>query len=115
MRAPGLHELPHCAIACKPRALTRRIGGVFKHALGLALALAIACVFAGATAHAQGTKADYERADGLQKLFANKVFKTTLKANWFANNTKFWYRNDLAGDAREFILVDEPARRAGIR
>jgi dienelactone hydrolase len=34
------------------------------------------------------------------------VYKSQLTANWFANNTKFWYRNDLAGEAREFILVD---------
>jgi dipeptidyl-peptidase-4 len=59
-----------------------------------------------ATAFAQGTQADYERAAGLQKRFANRVFKTTLQPNWFANGTKFWYRNDLAADAREFILVD---------
>ena len=61
----------------------------------------------------QGTKADYERAGGLQKLFGNKVFKATLKANWFSNDTKFWYRNDLAGDAREFILVDAVAGTRG--
>jgi dipeptidyl aminopeptidase/acylaminoacyl peptidase len=34
------------------------------------------------------------------------VYKSQVTANWFANNTKFWYRNDLAGEAREFILVD---------
>lgn len=80
-----------------------------RHCLSLGLVLFIICSFATATGHAQGTKVDYERADGLQKKFANKVFKTTLKANWFANNTKFWYRNDLADEAREFILVDAVA------
>lgn len=34
------------------------------------------------------------------------VYKTTIKPHWFAENEKFWYRNDLAGGAREFILVD---------
>src|SRR5437879_5418381 len=77
--------------------------------LNFALVLGILCGFAAVTAHAQGTKADYERAESLPKLFGNKVFKTTLKASWFANNTKFWHRNDLAGDAREFILVDAVA------
>ena len=57
-------------------------------------------------ATAQGTKADYERAEGLQKQFANKVRKASIKPHWFANDTRFWYRNDLADDAREFILVD---------
>ncbi len=31
------------------------------------------------------------------------VFKGHITPNWFSNNTKFWYRNDLPGGAREFI------------
>jgi len=73
------------------------------------LTLTSTVALTGVTAQAQGTKADYERADALPTLFANKVYKTTLKANWFANNTKFWYRNNLSGGAREFILVDAVA------
>lgn len=73
------------------------------------IALVFAIALAAAPVFAQGTKADYQRADGLQRLFANKVFKTTLQANWFANDTKFWYRNDLAEGAREFVLVDAVA------
>lgn len=34
------------------------------------------------------------------------MYKSQVNANWFADNTKFWYRNELAGGAREFILVD---------
>ena len=34
------------------------------------------------------------------------VYKSKIQPNWFANNTRFWYRNDLHGGAREFILVD---------
>ncbi len=34
------------------------------------------------------------------------MYKSQVNANWFANNTKFWYRNDLSGGAKEFILVD---------
>ncbi len=34
------------------------------------------------------------------------VYKTTVRPHWFAENKQFWYRNDLAGGAREFILVD---------
>ena len=42
-----------------------------------------------------------------------QVYKTTLRPHWFAENTQFWYRNDLAGGAREFILVEtEQGRRA---
>jgi dipeptidyl aminopeptidase/acylaminoacyl peptidase len=41
-----------------------------------------------------------------------KVYKDRITAHWFANNARFWYRNDLAGGAREFILVDA---EAGVR
>ena len=34
------------------------------------------------------------------------VYKTRITPHWFRGNTRFWYRNDLAGGAREFIQVD---------
>jgi dipeptidyl aminopeptidase/acylaminoacyl peptidase len=34
------------------------------------------------------------------------VYKAQITPHWFQNNTRFWYRNDLAGGAKEFILVD---------
>ncbi|MGP0069994.1 MAG: DUF885 family protein [Isosphaeraceae bacterium] len=34
------------------------------------------------------------------------VFKMRIAPHWFDGNNRFWYRNDLAGGAREFILVD---------
>jgi len=34
------------------------------------------------------------------------VYKDRITPHWLAGNTRFWYRNDLAGKAREFILVD---------
>jgi dipeptidyl aminopeptidase/acylaminoacyl peptidase len=34
------------------------------------------------------------------------VFKAEITPHWFADNTRFWYRNDLRGGAKEFILVD---------
>src|SRR5580658_11123206 len=34
------------------------------------------------------------------------VYKARIAPHWFAGDTKFWYRNDLRGEAREFILVD---------
>src|SRR5437899_3173850 len=37
------------------------------------------------------------------------VYKAHVTANWFDSGTKFWYRNDLRGGAREFILVDADA------
>ncbi len=34
------------------------------------------------------------------------VYKAQVTSHWLANDTKFWYRNDLPGGAKEFILVD---------
>ena len=58
------------------------------------------------TANAQGTRADYERAQNLAKLTSGKLFKSSVRPRWFANNSRFWYRNDLRDGAREFVLVD---------
>jgi dipeptidyl aminopeptidase/acylaminoacyl peptidase len=41
-----------------------------------------------------------------------KVYKAQIALHWFQNNTRFWYRNDLRGGVREFIVVDaEKGRR----
>ncbi len=34
------------------------------------------------------------------------VYKARINPHWFQNNTRFWYRNDLRDDAKEFIVVD---------
>ncbi len=34
------------------------------------------------------------------------VYKDRITPHWLADNTRFWYRNDLAGKTKEFILVD---------
>ncbi len=39
------------------------------------------------------------------------VYKDRITPNWFHDNTKFWYRNDLKGGAREFVLVDADASK----
>ncbi|MCI0745472.1 MAG: S9 family peptidase [Verrucomicrobia subdivision 3 bacterium] len=39
-------------------------------------------------------------------LQRNRVYKARIVPHWFQNNTRFWYRNNLPGGAREFILVD---------
>src|SRR5262249_11108741 len=63
-------------------------------------------VVAPAQGKAQGTKADYERADALAAKTGGKVFKSRVQPHWLGGNERFWYRNDLAEGAREFILVD---------
>lgn len=48
----------------------------------------------------------YERASQLAAQTKGKVFKATITPQWFDNNTRFWYRNDLKEGAKEFVLVD---------
>ena len=54
----------------------------------------------------QGTRSDYERANNFRRFTENKVFKTQVTPHWVAKDARFWYRNDLAEGAREFVLVD---------
>jgi dipeptidyl aminopeptidase/acylaminoacyl peptidase len=56
----------------------------------------------------------YERAAQLFSRSKGRVFKASLTPHWFGDNTRFWYRNDLKGGAKEFILVDaeQGTRRA---
>ncbi len=58
------------------------------------------------TVQAQGTRSDYERALRLREATANTVFRDRVTPHWFAENARFWYRNDLAGGSREFVVVD---------
>lgn len=54
----------------------------------------------------------YERANGLLAQTNGKTFKMTITPHWFDEGRRFWYRNDLHGGAREFVLVDaEKAKR----
>src|SRR5215472_5992894 len=34
------------------------------------------------------------------------VYKARITPHWLTNNIQFWYRNDLRGGTKEFILVD---------
>ncbi|MDH4241056.1 MAG: DPP IV N-terminal domain-containing protein, partial [Phycisphaerae bacterium] len=63
-------------------------------------------LFTAQNVFARGGRSDYERAFNLSKTTANKVFRQRVNPNWLAGNTQFWYRNDLADGAREFILVN---------
>ncbi len=38
-----------------------------------------------------------------------RVYVSRIRPHWFGDNTRFWYRNDLREDAREFVLVDAAA------
>lgn len=55
---------------------------------------------------AGGTQADYERAEKLNELFGDKVYRMEIEPNWFDDNTKFWYRVRTGPKAYECVLVD---------
>jgi dipeptidyl aminopeptidase/acylaminoacyl peptidase len=79
--------------------------------LPLLLRLAVIGVFLA-------TASSLIRADDLQDAPQRKqpagkampgVFKAQITPHWFADNKRFWYRNDLRGGTKEFILVDAEA------
>lgn len=36
----------------------------------------------------------------------SRAYKTQITPHWYANNTRFWYRNDLRGGNREYVSVN---------
>ncbi len=57
-------------------------------------------------AHAQGTRADYARADALLDQTANKSFRESISPRWIAGGTSFWYSNALPDHKTEYVKVD---------
>lgn len=68
-------------------------------------ALAVLVVSAQA-GFAQGTQADYARAQSLAGRTEQKLFRTSLKPNWLSGTNRFWYRLQTDADKFEFVLVD---------
>jgi dipeptidyl-peptidase-4 len=77
--------------------------------LWLALAVSLTTMTVSSSSYAQGTKADYERADKLPGLMRGKVSHINIRPNWIAGGNRFWYINNLGDDKREYILVDPAA------
>jgi dipeptidyl-peptidase-4 len=67
--------------------------------------LLAAMAFVG-SAPAQGTKADYDRAQSLARRTEQKIFRTTLQANWLPGTNQFWYRVQIGPDQFEYVLVE---------
>ena len=62
-------------------------------------------------ARAQGTAADYDRAEKLGQRFGGKVTHAKVDAHWI-DDSRFWFRSDVGQGKSEFILVDcETAKR----
>lgn len=64
-----------------------------------------------AFAVSQGTIADYERSARVRSMISGKVYKERIRPTWLPGGDRFWYRNDLSGGRREFVLVDAPKGR----
>ena len=60
----------------------------------MAAALALLCLFDWAVPLASAEEQ------------TRKIYRDKVEANWFAGNSRFWYRLDLPGGRREFIMVD---------
>src|SRR5262245_40004815 len=56
-------------------------------------------------AWAQGTLADYERANALRNKLQGLAVNVPERANWIGNSNRFWYRKAVKGGF-EFVLFD---------
>lgn len=54
----------------------------------------------------QGRKADYERSGTYSARMRNRVFRDSVKPNWFDGDRKLWYRIQTGVDSHEYIMVD---------
>src|SRR5262245_44916983 len=63
-----------------------------------------------APALAQGTPADYTRANGLRAKYDGLVMNVPGPATWIDTSNHFWYRRAVKGGS-EFVLVDADTRQ----
>jgi dipeptidyl aminopeptidase/acylaminoacyl peptidase len=68
-------------------------------------AVIILCLMFASPSYAQGTQADYERANALREKFTGLAINLPERANWIGSTTRFWYRKAVKG-GNEFVLVD---------
>lgn len=55
--------------------------------------------------YAQGTLADYERANGLREKYVGLADNLPERANWIGQTSRFWYRKAVKG-GNEFVVMD---------
>jgi len=77
-------------------------------ALFLMIAILSLSMLLPAVAQAQGTSADYERADNLRYKFYGLAVNVPGSPNWIAETNHFWYWKFVKGGT-EFIMVDAEA------
>ncbi|HEY7120549.1 MAG TPA: DPP IV N-terminal domain-containing protein, partial [Tepidisphaeraceae bacterium] len=71
------------------------------------LGLVALVTWAGAS-RAQGTRADYDRAEQIARKFQGKVTHARVEPHWYGQD-RFWFKSDLGEGKWEFVTVDCPA------
>jgi dipeptidyl-peptidase-4 len=84
------------------------MGSSFRR-LGIGLAIVV-CALASPHTRAQGTRADYDRAELIARKWQNKVAGGRVEPRWYAPD-RFYYRNDLGEGNWGFVKVDASAGR----
>jgi hypothetical protein len=69
-----------------------------------------AMVLAPAVVTAQGTAADYERANGLRVKYEGLAVNVPGRATWIEKTNHFWYRKSVKG-GNEFVWFDAEAQQ----
>jgi dipeptidyl aminopeptidase/acylaminoacyl peptidase len=67
--------------------------------------IAILLAIAPSVLHAQGTAADYQRAQSLREKFQGLAVNVPGNPTWIEGDNHFWYRKSVPG-GYEFIIVD---------
>ena len=65
-----------------------------------------------AVSHAQGTRADYERADSFNARTQGLVLDVAEAPTWIGETSRFWYRKSVEG-GNAFVLVDAATQDRG--
>ena len=70
----------------------------------------IAALAAPAGANAQGTPADYARANGLRAKYEGLTVNVTTSSGWIGKTHRLWYRHTVKGGA-EFVVFDAETKQ----
>jgi dipeptidyl aminopeptidase/acylaminoacyl peptidase len=73
-------------------------------------AVAITLLPATARLEAQGTAADYARADGLNAHYEGLAVSVPDRPTWIGRTSRLWYRRTVKGGGYEFMVADVVAK-----
>ena len=74
------------------------------HAAPLFLTLSISLLCRGPLL-SQGSRADYERANGFRESTREKVLNERVRPYWLESGARFWYRSERT-DGHRYLLVN---------